>query len=182
MVIFVFYCYTANHHKFSSLKQHWYISSKFCPSEVWTQDDWFLCSESHQDEIKGVGWAVFSSRSSTKEESDSRLTFLAESRSLGWGSCLPAIDKKLLSTPEHCSHSLTQWPLLSSKPAVKNCLYIKSLTLWNSPGAAQSLFNVSPDYIWHIDNNQSQLIRNLDFCFSLSFFFNAWYKFIWVWE
>lgn len=99
------------------------------------------------------------------------LTFLAESCSLGWGSCLPAIDKKLLSTPVHCSHSLTQWPLLSSKPAVKNCLYIKSLTLWISPGAAQSLFNVLPDYIWHIDNNQSQLIRNLDFCFSLSFFF-----------
>lgn len=154
---------------------------------MWTLHDWFLCPESHQDEIKGVGWAVFSSRSSTEEESGSRLIhiFLAESCSSGWGSCLPAIDKKLLSAPKRCSHSLTQWPRLSSKPAVKNCLYIKSLTLCISSGTAQSLFKVSPDNVWHIHNNLP-FLKSSDqrpwFCFSLSWLFNAWYKFIWVWE
>ena len=166
---------------------------------------------------------MFSSRSSTKEESDSRLIHLF-GRILFIGlRFLPSCywQEVALNCFRSCSHSLTQWPLLffffkqniiiifwlewfwtkldkgyteqnilcmrgvekgrqnpvslfffsffffwrpllSSKPAVKNCLYIKSLTLWISSGAAQSL-KVSADYVWHIHNNQSQLIRDLDF-------------------
>lgn len=174
--------------------------------------------------MKSRGWAGLCSPLEARLRKNlipDLFTFLAEYCSLGWGSCLPAIDKKLLSTALGVAHIPSpsdlffffffkqniiiifwlEWfwtkldkgyteqnilcmrgvekgrqnpvslffffflfwrPLLSSKPAVKNCLYIKSLTLWISSGAAQSL-KVSADYVWHIHNNQSQLIRDLDF-------------------
>lgn len=150
MVIFVFYCYTANHHKFSSLKQHWYISSKFCPSEVWTQDDWFLLRVS-PGWNQGGGWASSHLEARIKEESDSRLTFLAESRS-SWAE-VPAF---LLLT-RSCSQLLNTAHILSpsdhflsSKPAVKNwALYIKSLTLWNSQSCSVSLTSLTWLHLAH---------------------------------
>lgn len=138
--------------------------------------------------MKSRGWAGLCSHLEARLRKNlipALFTFLAEFCSSGWGSCFPAIDKKLLSAPKRCSHSLTQRPLQSSKPAVKNCLYIKSLTLWISSGTAQSPLKVSPDNVWHIHNNPP-FLKSPDqrpwFCFSLSWFFNAWYKFIWVWE
>lgn len=168
MVIFVFYCYTANHHKFSSLKQHWYISSKFCPSEVWTQDDWFLLLRVSPGWNQGWGGLCSHLEARLRKNLIPDLHFWQNP--VLWAE-VPAF---LLLT-RSCSQL---WTLLTFSHPVTTFVFKASseelplyqISYSETPQELLSLFNVSPDYIWHIDNNQSQLIRNLDFCFSLSFF------------
>ena len=47
------------HHKFSNLKQHKFIISQFCKSQVWEQFNWILSSGSHKAEIKVLSGAGF---------------------------------------------------------------------------------------------------------------------------
>lgn len=54
----VFCCCITNEPNFSNLRQHPFISTQVCRSEVWTWHDRVLCSGSQETEIKmldGVG-------------------------------------------------------------------------------------------------------------------------------
>lgn len=56
--VLVFYCCTANYHRFSGFKQHKYIISQFCRLKPGHRVPGFFCLLSHQADIKELARAV----------------------------------------------------------------------------------------------------------------------------
>lgn len=51
-ILLVFYCYVTFYYKVIGLKEHSFINSQICMSEVWMQCGWVFCSGYYQSEIK----------------------------------------------------------------------------------------------------------------------------------
>ena len=132
---------------------------------------------------------MFSSRSSTEEESDSRLI-----HSFWQNPVHQAEVLAFLLLTRSCSQLLNAAHIPS--PSDLTCLqsqqwrtaFTSNLLLFASPQELLGLFlrsHLKKVWWWHIHHNPP-FLKSPDqrpwFCFSLSWLFNAWYKFIWVWE
>lgn len=138
MVILVFYCYTANHHKFSS-------TNLLAQSSVHQKSEHSMIDFSAQSltRMKSRGWAGLCSPLEAwlrKNLIPDLFTFLAESCSLGWGSCLPAIDKKLLSTALGVAHIPSPSDLFCLQSQQWRIAFTSNLLLFESPQELLSLF------------------------------------------